>query len=313
MNKILVIDDISTAAIERLEAAGFVCDYQPNWKSEEVLAAIGGYRGVILRSKILANKAFIDAGVQLRFIGRVGAGMETIDIPYANSKGIVCLNSPEGNRDAVGEQAIGMLLALMNNLMRANQQVRQLVWDREGNRGIELKGRTVGIIGYGNMGGAFARKLSGFECEVLAYDKYRTLYSDRWAREASLNEIFEHADVVSFHVPQTEETIAMVNDEFLSKFKKPIIVINTARGKVVKTADLVKHIKAGSVFGACLDVLEYESFNFQDFLHKDMSPDFDYLTQSDRVVLSPHIAGWTVESKFKLSDVLVSKIIELFQ
>ena len=239
--------------------------------------------------------------------------METIDIPYAESKGIACINSPEGNRDAVGEQAVGMLLSLMNNLNKADSEVRHKKWDREGNRGIELNGRTVGIIGYGNMGGTFARKLSGFDANVIAYDKYKKHYGDAFAREVSLDELLETSDVISLHVPQTPETISMVNDDFLCKCKKDIILINTARGKVVKTDDLVKHLKSGHVIGAALDVLEYESYNFQDFLTDNMPDAFNYLISSNRVLLTPHIAGWTVESKRKLSSILAEKIVEKLQ
>jgi len=264
---------------------------------------------VILRSKILADKEFINLATKLKVIGRTGAGMETIDIPYAETKNIACINSPEGNRDAVGEQAIGVLLSLLNNLNKADREVRNHIWDREGNRGVELMGKTVGIIGYGNMGSAFAKKLRGFDVSVIAYDKYKSGYSNEFVRESSLDEMFECADVISLHVPQTFETINMIDDLFLSNCKKNIILINTARGKVVKTDDLVKHIKMGHVVGAALDVLEYESYNFQDFLTDAMPEAFNYLVSSNRVLLTPHIAGWTVESKVKLSAILAHKIV----
>jgi D-3-phosphoglycerate dehydrogenase / 2-oxoglutarate reductase len=312
-NSILIIDEVHPSMIEIFESAGITYEYQPDLDRAKALAIIGNFQGVILRSKILADKEFIDAGRNLKVIGRTGAGMETIDIPYAESKGIACINSPEGNRDAVGEQAIGMLLSLMNNLNKADAEVRNLQWDREGNRGIELNGRTVGIIGYGNMGGAFAKKLSGFDVEVIAYDKYKTNYGNLFAKEVFLDELFERADIISLHVPQTAETIEMVNDSFLAKCKKNIIIINTARGKVVKTDDLVKHLKTGHVIATALDVLEYESFNFQDFLNENMPEAFNYLAQSKNVLLTPHIAGWTVESKRKLSSVLAEKIVKHLQ
>jgi len=310
MNRILIIDEVHQSMMDIFNSSHITYDYLPDLDRIQALAIIGKYQGVILRSKILADKEFIDTGTQLKVIGRTGAGMETIDIPYAQSKAIACINSPEGNRDAVGEQAIGMLLSLMNNLNKANTEVRNRIWNREGNRGIELNGRTVGIIGYGNMGGAFAKKLSGFDVTVIAYDKYKSNYGNQYAKEVALETIFETADIISLHVPQTEETISMVNDAFLSKCKKPVIIINTARGKVVKTDDLVKHMKNGTVIGAALDVLEYESFNFQDFLTENMPDAFNYLAQSSNVILTPHIAGWTVESKRKLSSVLAQKIVD---
>lgn len=309
-HNILIIDEVHQSMIDIFNQSGIKYNYQPDLNREETLAIIDQYQGVILRSKILADKEFIDKGINLKVIGRTGAGMETIDIPYAESKGIACINSPEGNRDAVGEQAIGMLLSLLNNLKKANREVLQKTWDREGNRGIELKGKIVGIIGYGNMGGAFAKKLSGFEAEVIAYDKYKTNYSDQYARAVTIEELQNTADIISLHVPQTPETIAMVNDDFLKQCKKNIIIINTARGKVVKTDDLVAHMKSGHVVGAALDVIEYESFNFQDFLTDDMPEAFTYLANSDRAILTPHIAGWTVESKIKLSSVLAQKIAD---
>lgn len=309
-HNILIIDEVHQSMIDIFNQSGIKYNYQPDLNREETLAIIDQYQGVILRSKILADKEFIDKGINLKVIGRTGAGMETIDIPYAESKGIACINSPEGNRDAVGEQAIGMLLSLLNNLKKANREVLQKTWDREGNRGIELKGKIVGIIGYGNMGGAFAKKLSGFEAEVIAYDKYKTNYSDQYARAVTIEELQNTADIISLHVPQTPETIAMVNDDFLKQCKKNIIIINTARGKVVKTDDLVAHMKSGHVVGAAIDVIEYESFNFQDFLTDDMPEAFTYLANSDRAILTPHIAGWTVESKIKLSSVLAQKIAD---
>ncbi len=310
--KILIIDEISDKTIGMLTEIGFSCVYMPELDQKSVLDIIHDFQGVILRSKIIADKKFIDTGKSLKFIGRVGAGMETIDVAYAESKGIICLNSPEGNRDAVGEQAIGMLLCLMNNLLKADKEVRNKIWKREENRGSEIKGKTIGIIGYGNMGGAFARKIKNFEAEILAYDKYKFGYSDEFVKESSLEDLFLKADIVSLHVPQTPETIYMANDNFFKSFKKNIIVINTARGKVLNTDDLVKNMKSGKVVGACLDVLEYESFNFQDFMNDNMPDAFNYLCKTDRVVLSPHIAGWTHESKEKLSKILTEKIIKTF-
>jgi len=309
---ILIIDDAHPVLLEKFKNAGIIVTHNEELSVDEVHSIIHKYDGVIIRSKILANKEFIDKATKLKCIGRVGAGMETVDIPYAESKGISCFNSPEGNRDAVGEQAIGMLLSLCNNLNKADREVRNSIWDREGNRGIEIKGRTIGIIGYGNMGSAFAKKLSGFEVKVIAYDKYKTGFSNEFVTECSLSELQEQSDVISFHVPQTEETINMFNSSFINACAKPIIVINTARGKVVNTTDLVNGMKSGKVFAAALDVLEYESYNFQDFLTDSMPEPFEYLRTSNRVHFTPHIGGWTVESKEKLASFLADKIVAFF-
>ncbi len=312
MPHILIIDDAHEILLDKFKKAGITVTHNENLSVEEVHDCIHKYDGVIIRSKILVNKEFIDKAKNLKCIGRVGAGMETVDIPYAESKGIKCFNSPEGNMHAVGEQAIGMLLSVCNNLAKANREVRNSTWDREGNRGIEIKDRTIGIIGYGNMGSAFAKKLSGFDANVIAYDKYKTNFSNQYVTECSLEELQEKADVISFHVPQTDETINYLNADFISACKKNIIVLNTARGKVVNTAALVDGLKSGKVFGAALDVLEYESYNFQNFLTDNMPEPFEYLRKSDKVLLTPHIAGWTVESKEKLSSVLADKIIAFF-
>jgi D-3-phosphoglycerate dehydrogenase len=309
---ILIIDDAHELMLKKFSDAGFAVTHNEHMSVEEVNQCIHLYDAVIVRSKIIADKSFFDKATKLQCIGRVGAGMETIDILYAESKGIACFNSPEGNRDAVAEQTIGVLLSLMNNVLKADHEVRNLIWEREGNRGIELKGRTVGIIGYGNMGSAFAKKLSGFECTVLAYDKYKTNYSNSYVTEVSLQELQQRADVISFHVPQTPETIYMCNKEFIEACKKPFILLNTARGKVVNTHDVVEAMKTNKIIAAGLDVLEYESYNFQDFLTDNMPEAFNYLKTSQRVILTPHIAGWTVESKEKLSSILADKIIAFF-
>ena len=310
---ILIIDDAHPVMLKKFAQAGFSVTHNEDMSIEEVTDCIAGYDAVIVRSKIIADKEFFDRATKLSCIGRVGAGMETIDIEYATNKGIACYNSPEGNRDAVGEQAIGMLLSLMNNLRKADREVRNHVWDREGNRGIELKNRTVGIIGYGNMGSAFARKLSGFECNVIAYDKYKSGFFDDFVEECSLERIFAEADIISLHVPQTAETIGMVNHEFIDRCEKPIILINTARGKVVETQAVADGLKCGKIYAAALDVLEYENYNFQDFLTDNMPEAFEYLKTCDNVLFTPHIAGWTVESKEKLSSVLADKIVAHFK
>jgi D-3-phosphoglycerate dehydrogenase len=302
-HNILIVDDIHLIFIEQAEALGYTCDYRPDIKPAEALAIIGGYEGLLIRSKFQVDQTVLDAATNLRFICRAGAGMDNIDEGYATGKGIQLMNAPEGNSDAVGEHAIGMLLSLMNNFNRADAEIRAGSWKREANRGYELKGKTVGIIGYGHMGQSFARKLSGFEVNVMAYDKYRSGFSDRYAREVSMEEIVKHSDVLSLHIPLTPETNGMVDDEYLFHFKKPIFLLNTARGKVVKTQAVLNAIKQGKILGAGLDVLEVEKF---PALAEQVW--FNELIQSGKVLLTPHVAGWTFDSYRKLSEVLAQKL-----
>ena len=311
--RVLFVDSTHNRLPEKLANSGFICDYQPNIKPDQIATVISKYDGIIIRSKIKIDKNIIDHAENLKFIGRVGAGLENIDVEYAESKRIKCFNSPEGNRDAVGEQALGMLLTLFNNIIKADFEVRTGKWLREENRGLEIKGKTVGIIGYGNMGSAFAQRLKGFEANVIAYDKYKFDYSDEFVTEKSLEDLFEQTDILSLHVPLTEETHFLINNNFINQFKKNIYIINTARGKVLKTDDLVKNIKSGKVLGAALDVLEYEQTSFES-LHSDNElPDaFKFLIKSKNIVLTPHIAGWTHESNVKLSEFLADKIIKEF-
>ena len=308
---ILFIDSNHPLLHETLEKYGHTCHLNYQWTIEEIKNNIHLYDGIVIRSKIKITKEIIDKAVKLKFIARAGAGMENIDVEYAESKGIKCLHAPEGNRDAVAEQALGMLLSLFNNLCRANQEVREGKWIREGNRGIELMGKTVGIIGYGNMGSAFAERLKGFGVKVLVYDKYKNGFGNDFIIETTLEHIFAESDVLSLHTPLTEETEYLINDSFISKFKKNIYIINTARGKCLNTADLVKNIKSGKVSGACLDVLEYEMVSFETLDSRNLPEAFQYLIKSDKVMLSPHIAGWTIESNEKIARVLAEKIINL--
>ncbi len=310
--RVLFIDSTHPRLLEMLEDAGFNCQYTPELSKDEMLDIFDQFDGFIIRSKFKLTKVELDKATRLKFIGRVGAGLENIDVPYAESRGVTCFNAPEGNRDAVGEHALGMLLCLFNNLCRCNAEVGKGMWRREENRGLEIKGKTVGIIGYGNMGKAFAQRLKGFGCKVIAYDKYKFGYSDEFCEEKQLQDLFDNCDILSLHIPQTEETMFMVNDEFLSKFKKPIFIINTARGKIVKISDLVKHLKTGQVRGACLDVLEYEKTSFEDLHANELPEDFQYLIDSENVLLSPHVGGWTQESNIKLSEVTAQKIIDKF-
>jgi len=309
--KVLFIDTVHPVLKQDLESLGFQCDYFENFSTADYYFVIHQYDGVIIRGKIRLDKEILSRAKSLKFIGRVGAGMENIDVAYAESLDIKCLNAPEGNRDAVGEHTLGMLLMLLNNLRKSDREVREGVWIREGNRGVEIQGKTIGIIGYGNMGSAFAKRLAGFDTRVIAYDKYKFNYSDQFVEEATLETVFQETDILSLHVPLTDETTFMVNDQFISNFRKNIYLINTSRGKVLKTADLVKNMQSGKVTGAALDVLEYEKLSFEDIDQDSLPDDFKYLIQSDRVVLTPHIAGWTHESNYKMAKVIVEKIREL--
>ena len=313
--KILHLDNNHSLLIEQLTAAGHENVENYTITKKETEAIIAPYDGIVIRSRFNIDKEFIDAAPNLKFIARVGAGLESIDIPYAESKGIYLISAPEGNRNAVGEQALGMLLSLFNNLNRADAEVKAGNWNREANRGVELEGKTVGIIGYGNMGKAFAKKLQGFDCEVLCYDIKENV-GDKRARQVSLQEFQEQADVVSLHTPWTPQTDKMVNAAFINAFAKPFYLINTARGKSVITADLVSAMKSGNVLGAGLDVLEYEKLSFENLFTIDGSSNLpaplEYLITQDNVLLTPHIAGWTVESKIKLSQTIVDKILKRF-
>lgn len=324
--KILFVDIVHSILQEMLEKENHICVDGSQLSREEILKCVHEYDGIVIRSRIAIDKIVVEAALKLKFIARAGAGMESIDVDSAKLKGIVCLNSPEGSKDAVGEFALGMLLSLFRYINKADREVREGKWIREENRGIEIQGKTVGVIGYGNMGKSFAKKLSGFDCRVIAYDKYLKNFSNQYAAEVSLEKFFEDTDVLSLHVPLTQETTWMVNDEFIQRFKKNIYVINTARGKCLCTDDLVLNMKSGKVMGACLDVNEYEESSFekierQDTKHKTQDTrirnqeseirnqeSWEYLLQSDRVILSPHIGGWTVESHEKISRVLFEKI-----
>lgn len=308
--KILFIDSNHSLLHEILQKTGHICDLNYHWTKDEIISNIHNYDGIVIRSKIKITKEIIDKAVKLKFIARAGAGMENIDVDYAESKGIKCLHAPEGNRDAVAEHALAMLLSLFNNLCRANKEVREGKWIREGNRGVELMGKTIGIIGYGNMGSAFAERLKSFGVKILVYDKYKKHFGTNEIIETTLEQIFEEADVLSLHTPLTDETHYLINDKFINKFKKNIYIINTARGKSLNTADLVKNLKTGKVLGACLDVSEYEAVSFEDIDNKELPEPFKYLIESAKVILSPHIAGWTYESNQKIARILAEKIIK---
>ena len=309
MMKVYFLDTVHPILQERLQAAGYTCLDFTQQSRENCEEAIRDAHGLVIRSRFPMDEGFLRHAPELKFIARSGAGMENIDIAYTQQRGITCYNAPEGNRNAVGEHALGMLLSLMNHLNKGDHEVRNGIWDREGNRGVELDGKTIGIIGYGNNGAAFAKKLRGFDVEILAFDKYKAGFSTDQVKESSLQEIFQRADVLSFHIPQNSETLYMGNVEFFAQFKKPIYVLNLSRGKIIRTTDLMKGVNEGRILGAGLDVLEFESSSFENIFSGNIPPAFKELLASDKVILSPHVGGWTVESYFKLSDVLADKIL----
>jgi len=310
--KVLHLDTNHPLLLEQLAAFGFENREEYTASKDQVETMIHEYDGIIIRSRFKIDKEFLDKATNLKFIGRVGAGLENIDVAYAEKKGVFLAAAPEGNRNAVGEQALGMLLSLFNNLNKADKEVRQGIWDREGNRGLELDGKTLGIIGYGNTGKAFAKKLQGFEVEVLCVDILENV-GDKYAKQVTVGELQQRADILSLHVPQTSLTMAMVNSSFIKAFSKPFWLLNTARGKCVVIKDLVQALQSEKILGAALDVLEYEKISFEDlFSDRSMPEEFNYLIHSDKVLLTPHIAGWTQESKIKLAQTIVDKISERF-
>jgi len=306
--KVLLLDTNHPLLKQGLLDLGFQVDEEYHSSKQDIEKIISGYDGIVIRSRFPIDKEFLQKAKNLKFIGRVGAGLENIDIPVAQKQNITLINAPEGNRNAVGEHTLGLVLNLFNKINKADKEVRQGIWQREANRGLELDGKTIGIIGYGNMGKAFAKKLKGFDVEVLAYD-IKPDVADANARQVDLPELFEKTDVLSLHVPHTPLTNKMINTEFINQFKKPFWLINTARGTVVDTAALVEALENGTVLGAGLDVLEYEKSSFENMFEQDNFPDaFRRLIQMNQVILTPHIAGWTQESKVKLATVILKKI-----
>ncbi|MBQ4818923.1 2-hydroxyacid dehydrogenase [Aquimarina sp. MMG016] len=305
--KVLHLDSNHPLLLDQLNNLGFINEEDYMATKSEVEHKISEYNGIIIRSRFAIDKTFLDKAKNLKFIGRVGAGLENIDVEYASKKGIKLFNAPEGNRNAVGEHALGMILSLFNKLNKANQSVRDGKWLREEHRGLELDLKTVGIIGYGNMGRAFARKLRGFDVEVICYDILDDVENSD-ATQVMLDELFDKTDVLSLHTPQTPKTIGMINTKFIHSFKKPFWLINTARGKSVVTEDLVKALQEGKILGAGLDVLEYEKSSFENLFSSKIPKPLQELLQMDNVILSPHVAGWTMESKEKLAQTIVDKI-----
>jgi len=310
--KILFLDKNHALLINGLRKLGHHCQEAYSDSKTSIEQNIANYDGLVIRSRFAIDQQFIDKATSLKFIARVGAGLENIDTEYAKQCNIELISAPEGNSNAVGEHALGMLLSLFNNLTKADREVRQGKWLREENRGLEVDGKTIGLIGYGNMGKAFAKKLSGFDVRVLCYDIQEGV-GNQHAKQVSLAQLQAEADVLSLHTPQTPQTINMVNAEFIAKFSKPFWLINTARGKSVHTEDLVAALKQGKILGAGLDVLSYEKSSFEQlFIDEKIPPAFSYLINSDRVLLSPHVAGWTVESNEKLAQTIVDKVATLF-
>lgn len=310
--KILHIDSNHPLLWNQLQEAGFSNFEDFKSSKAEIEAKIPDYHGIVIRSRFKIDKAFLDKATNLQFIARVGAGLESIDCEYAEAKNIALIAAPEGNRNAVAEHTLGMILSLFNNLNKADKEVRSGHWNRERNRGHELDGKTVGIIGYGNMGKSFAKKLRGFDVEVLCYDIKENV-GDENARQVSLAEFQEKVEVLSLNIPWTLETDKMVNSDFINAFAKPFWIFNTSRGKNIVTADLVAALESGKILGAGLDVLEYEKLSFETLFTEGDTPEaFQYLLESPKVILTPHIAGWTFESHERLAQVIVDKIKALY-
>jgi D-3-phosphoglycerate dehydrogenase len=310
---IAFIDTVHPALQQMLEAKGVECSAVYYDDIQLLKSKIKAFDGIVIRSRIKLDAAFLTHATNLKFIARSGAGMENIDLDYCAKNNIVCFNSPEGNRDAVGEHMLGQLLMLMNKLKKADQEVRKGIWLREENRGYEIAGKTIGIIGFGNMGSTFAKKLSGFDCTILAYDKYKKDFDNDYVKQVSMSEIYDSCEVVSLHIPLTDETNYLINAEFILKMKKPFYLLNSSRGQNVETSALVEGLENNKVIGACLDVLEYEKFSFEKLDVSTLPNPMQYLIKSDQVILSPHIAGWTHESYYKLSWHLGDKIIKHFK
>lgn len=307
MKNILIVDDLHENIFPMLSDLGFEVNYQPDINRSEILEIIKDYEGLIIRSKTKVDAAFLAYCDKLEFIGRAGAGLDLIDLEEVRVKNIKVFAANEGNSVAVAEHTMGMILMLFNKLNHADSEVRQSIWEREKNRGIELAGMTIGIIGYGNMGIALAQRLMGFEVKVLAYDKEQKKDYEYglYAQKATMENLFEEADLISIHVPLTDETRMMVNDDFIQKFKKNIFIVNTSRGEVASTESILKGLQSGKIRGACLDVLENEKLATLTVEQEEV---YSQLFKLKNVILTPHIAGWTVESYRKINEVLVEKI-----
>ena len=309
--RVVFLDTVHSILAERLSAKGFDCVDASSSDFEICKELLTDADGIVIRSRFPMNEALLKFAPQLKFIARSGAGMENIDETYCFKRNIQLFNAPEGNRNAVGEHALGMLLSLMNHFRKGDTEVRNGIWDREGNRGEELEGKTVGIIGYGNNGRAFAKKLRGFDLDILVYDKYLMAIEDDFVKQVSLDELYERADVISFHIPQNKETIYWGNDLFFSSVRKNFFLLNLSRGKIISTKSLLQGIHSGKVKGAALDVLEFEKASFERF-EEEGNKEFLELVANDKVLLTPHVGGWTIESYYKLSDILADKILDWY-
>ncbi|HWB62220.1 MAG TPA: NAD(P)-dependent oxidoreductase [Chitinophagales bacterium] len=307
--KILITDEVHPLLIEGLRQLGFTVDYKPAITPAGVLDIIDGYEGLVVNSKVYVGREMLDKATKLKFMCRAGSGLEVFDLEYARKKGVEVFNSPEGNRNAVAEFALGALLGLMRNIPKANTEVHNYEWLREPNRGHELSGKTIGLIAFGNTAQAFAKLLRGFDVNILAYDKYYRGFTDKYVSEASLTDIYIEADILSLHLPLTPETTYMIEEEFLGSFQKPYWLINTSRGKVLQISALLKAIEEGKILGAALDVLENEKLAQLSETEKAV---FNQLLAENRVILSPHIAGWTHESKKRIAEVLLHKVKVLY-
>ena len=309
MRKIIHLDENHELLKNELEKLGFKNYFDLKSNKKEIEKKISKYQGIILRSRIEIDKKFIDSCKNLKFIARVGSGLENIDTDYAKKKNIEIISAAEGNANAVGEHAIGMLLTLLNKIIKSNNEIKNNVWAREQNRGIELDGKTIGIIGYGNTGKSLAKKLSGFSVRILCNDIIEE-ESDKYATRVSISEIMKSCDIISLHTNLNDSSFQLINKDFINNCKKPFFLINTSRGECLKTSDIVDGIKTGKILGACLDVIENESKSFE---YLNTNSDFEYLKKSEKVVLTPHVAGWSIESKLKLAQVVLEKIKVLYE
>jgi len=305
MAKILITDTMHESIVSMLETIGYQVDYNPTITREQIISGLSEYTGIMVRSKTYIDKEVIDAGSNLKFIARSGAGLDLIDIEHTQKKNIALLNAPEGNRDAVAEHTVAMILNLLNYIRRSDYQVRHKIWDREGNRGHELMHRTVGLIGFGNMGTATAKRLSGFGCRIIVYDKYKSGFGTDQVEEVSLDKLKSEADIISFHVPLTEETRHYLDNSFLDDVKNNFILINTSRGEVASLNTIIQGLSSGKITSAGLDVMEIEKFKK---LTAEQDGILDQLFDFDQVIFTPHVAGWTTESYIKINETLVNKI-----
>ena len=308
--KCLIIDEMHPSIVPGLEQLGFEADYVPGISRQDIVARIQQYDGLIVRSKTSIDAELLNAADKLKFVARAGAGIEQVEVDYLEDRGIALINAPEGNRDALAEHAVGLLLSLLQNIIRGDREVRSGIWDREGNRGIELKGKTVALVGYGFMGSAFAGRLHSFGCRVIAYDKYKYKFSNEFASQVSETDVFDQADILSLHVPQTDETFGFFNKSYFNKFKKDIVLLNTSRGGILNLYDLADLLDSGKIRAVALDVLENEKPNTWNSEEKEL---FDRLASHANVVFTPHVGGWTFESYKRINDVILSKIKTLIR